>query len=610
MPSELDTLLDPVAYLGTSNRRRWIGKSIGVGGFDTFLPAAPSKVQCPLEDNFGRFVMAADVRLDGREDLMHALAYPYERRPTATDEDLLLAAYLRWGTDCCLHLLGDFCFLVVDRRSNTIYGASDATGARRLFLAELASGSCVIASEEGCLVALPELSSHWCEVAVAFWMMASPHRELSLFERIRVVACGQYFSKTAKAVHFGRWWSPTALRPIRYRSLDEYAEHYRELLTYAVADRLGRNNEPVLCELSGGLDSSTVTATAVALGAAKSRRVAALSYLYPDYPGCDESRAITEIRDQLALASWHGEDGARFQTLSPWDGYRPRPESPGTFLLMAQEHAIEHAIKLGCSVLLTGLGGDEHTAGNPGFAVLARLAERDMSVFLELLEISRRRGVSLAGLLKNRVLKPALKTFLPGRLTRRVECQRMVTGNLPPWLMRDKGLVRRIAEQCVSDACIGELDPYPRSMLLRLRHNSTWVGLDAYRSSGRARGVKVQAPLFDLRITNFMLASPAHLWCRDGYNKHLVRQAFRGKLPQSVLWLRDKVYYHQAADHRWALHGSALVREFDRIRTNGESSRQLAKMLPRADENLETGNRFSIIYAACLARWLNSRSLG
>ena len=59
-----------------------------------------------------------------------------------------------------------------------------------------------------------------------------------------------------------RYWEPSQ-DVIRYRSDNEYAEHYLELLEKSVRDRLRSVGSPV-SQMSGGLDSTAVVALAAA----------------------------------------------------------------------------------------------------------------------------------------------------------------------------------------------------------------------------------------------------------------------------------------------------------------------------------------------------------
>jgi asparagine synthetase B (glutamine-hydrolysing) len=424
-----------------------------------------------------------------------------------------------------------------------------------------------------------------------------------LFERIGVVAGGQEFRSKEGSMVVRQWWHAEPTRAIRYRRLNEYADHYRSLLQLAVSDRMPEGS--VLCELSGGLDSSSVTAAAVEAAAAGTTQVAALSILYPGYGGCDESAAISATRACLGLSNWHGVVDQPSHG-SPWLNLTPRPESPYTFKIRLQEEAVALAVRLGCRVILTGFGGDEHTRGNPGFAATARLARGDFGIVRELQEVSRRSGISLGALARDRLARPAARRLLPQRLVREIEVHRVIRAYLPPWLYRNQPLLEQIREQYRRDSYLAGQDPYTRSIILKFRRSTTWAALDAYRWSARTHGIDVRAPFFDLRITRFLLSTPPDLWYRDDCGKYLVRQAFRGRLPESVLAL-EKIFYSEVAQSRWTLHRGALLAEIESARTRAVPGSQLDALLPQAGDNLDSVNRFSVLYAASLARWSNSR---
>lgn len=599
---EVSRLLDPVRSVALCVRCVWVEDNFGVGLLH-YSPGAPADPESyPHQALGGRLVLAADVRLDARQALMAELAFPASERNPASDEDLVLAAYLRWGRDCPRHLLGDFAFVIYDRQTFELFGAADALGSRRLFFGELETGGIVIASEEACLIAAPGLAENWSEVALACWIMGKPLRQLSLFERIGVVAGGQEFLSKAGSTVVREWWPAEATRDIRYRRLDEYAEHYRSLLQLAVSDRMPTG--AVLCELSGGLDSSTVTAAAVQAAAGRSQ-VAALSHLYPGYVADDERAAIDATRAFLGLSDWHGVIDPP-SLGQPWLDFAPRRESPCTFKSRLRDEAVALAVKLGCTVILNGFGGDEHTQGNPGFAATARVAHGDPGIIADWQNTSRRTGMSLGTLAWERLAKPAARRLLPQGLVREIEVRRVIRACLPPWLWRNRELLAQIFERYRSDTYLAGQDPYARSIILMFRRSSNLVALDAYRWSGRPYGVDVRTPFFDLRITDFVLGTPPDLWYRDGYSKYLVRKAFRGQLPESVL-ARGKALYSGLGQSRWETHHRAFLAEIESARARADTGSALARLLPATRNDLESVDQYNVIYTASLARWSNSR---
>lgn len=599
--AEIAQLLAPAAPLDHGGQTLWLDSNLGIGRLHSTPSATAGQASHPCRTPDGRLILAADVRLDARGDLMSALGIPAQGREDISDEALVLASYVRWGKDCARHLYGDFAFVIYDRHTGELFGAADALAVRRLFYAELERGVIAVASEEACLIGTPRLAERWSEVAVACWMAHAPHRQLSLFERIGVVAGGQVLMSTPGSTEVRQWWRVAPAADIRYRRMDDYAEHYRSLLQVAVSDRLPQG--PVLCELSGGLDSSTVTALATA--AAGPERVSALSHLYVGWGRCDESEIISATRTRLGLHNWRGV--IRTPALrSPWDEAAPRDASPYLFWVSDQEQTIGEAVARGCATILCGLGGDEHTQGHRGFSVAARLARGDFESVRELFAAGRRRGKpALAYALKH--LRGAIaRRWLPARVISDIDARRLVHRSGVPWLLRSRDRLEQIVDQHRRDAVLAGPDPYHRHILLMLRCGSGLALLDAHRWGARERGVDVLAPLYDLRLTNFVLATPPDLWDRNGRGKFLVRRALRGYLPEQVLDA-DKVICVEVAKQRWAAYREAMLAEIQLARSQADRDQQLSGLLPDPETDLRNSDGFTLFYTASLARWSNNR---
>ncbi|MDH3716372.1 MAG: asparagine synthetase B, partial [Gammaproteobacteria bacterium] len=85
----------------------------------------------PLIWGDDQIVVAADVRLDNRDELMRRLREELTTRQP-TDAELVLAAYRKWHHQCVAHLLGDFAFAVWDAQARQLFLARDSLGARGL----------------------------------------------------------------------------------------------------------------------------------------------------------------------------------------------------------------------------------------------------------------------------------------------------------------------------------------------------------------------------------------------------------------------------------------------------------------------------------------------
>ena len=154
---------------------------------------------------------------------------------------------------------------------------------------------------------------------------------------------------------------------IRYRRGTEYVEHFTDLLTRAVADRLRSRSAGVL--MSGGLDSTTIAATAKRCLAADPRPFDLRAYTTVCVRLVTDPSAATRSLTADALAiPIHYRVVDDYQMFERWDKIelrRPKPEADP--LLAVHVDQLSDAAANG-RVLLTGHGAD------PALRVPARYA--------------------------------------------------------------------------------------------------------------------------------------------------------------------------------------------------------------------------------------------
>ena len=545
--SSLCDLVQPVAYASQQSPCCWVSGDFGVGALliPRKLPTGPERQ--PVLAGGGRFVVTADARLDDRVTLAKELGIGRTGLAELSDTDLLARAFDRWGEGTCPHLLGDFAFLVYDRQERKVFAATDAVGVRRLFYARLHDGSHVFASEEACLLALPELRCTWDLTCVALWVSSVMPRERSLFRDITVVSCGKQLALADDRAHCRRWWSPAAAADRGHRRLDlaGAAEQYRDLVCTAVGGRTGTDADRIVVELSGGMDSSTIAAGATHYRHQGGPEPIAGSFLYPGYPTVDEGVWIRASRKQLGIRGEEFDGGDILGRDYPVR-FAPRPEAPYALDSPLHETIINQATRLGAPIILTGYGGDELTTGDPRSALVARLRRGDITVATEAVRHARAKGRSVTATLWRRVCRPLAYAVLRSVLG--TAALRLLPGS------RGAGLVvpmDQIDPAAVARRLVTALD-YPgtsmhqESVLRLMRFTTGLLALDAYRLNAYRSGIEVCAPFFDLRLLDFALSTPVDLWYRSGTHKWLPRQAMSQWLPGTVCWRPQKTLFDEA----------------------------------------------------------------
>ncbi len=202
---------------------------------------------------------------------------------TTSDTEVLLFAYLEWGTDFVRHLDGMFAFALWDARSQRLLLARDRAGKKPLHFALETEGGrpreesdslpegavrrLAFASEVKALVAHGGLALQTDRVAMVRYLAAEaiPGKRCAYAE-VRKLPPAHLAIVDASGFRVERFWElpyPETRRwPLGADELDARAAELRVLLEGAVTRRLVAD-VPVGVFLSGGIDSSSITAFAV-----------------------------------------------------------------------------------------------------------------------------------------------------------------------------------------------------------------------------------------------------------------------------------------------------------------------------------------------------------
>ncbi len=217
--------------------------------------------QQPMRDPLSGVVVVFNGEIFNHVELRADLLAGYAFR-TRSDTEVVLAAFLRWGSACVEHFNGQFAFAVWDPRTRELTLARDPMGICPLFVARDAHGGLAFASEGKALIAGGfvdgTLDEDGVVQALTLWAPLAPRSALRGVEAL--------WPGSVVRVRDGRCTMTTTFEPLpvvrdERRSRASWAEELLATLDDAVALRL-RADVPVAAYLSGGLDSSLVCALA------------------------------------------------------------------------------------------------------------------------------------------------------------------------------------------------------------------------------------------------------------------------------------------------------------------------------------------------------------
>lgn len=542
----LEAMLDAIAHRGPDARAAWTDGPVGLGygKFATTPEAAEESMPQPSGE--GTHVVAADARLDNRDDLIDRL--DVEAFDVVTAPDLLLAAYRRWGRECPRHLVGAFAFAIWDEEAGHLFCARDHVGIRPLYY-HLGAERFLVGSEPAALFAAGGVPRTVDERYLAD-RLAGRHTDLhaTVHEAVKRLEPGCTLTADADAVTTRRYWSLDPDRELSFPSRTEGVAAFRERFAEAVRCRL-RAPDPVGSMLSGGLDSSSVACTArVTLERADRPALHTYTVDFDELEAADEREHVDAVLETGAFEACR-LDG---EALDPLADLEARLERAGGFFDPYLQHLTYHlygAAAEDCRVLLDGYDGD--TVVSHGIGRLAELlgAGRLGGLRRELDALADDRGEQWT-LLRDHGLGP----WVPPALRERYRARKHGGGPVEranPTIDADFAARTELAERLAPAAP-------PRSA--RERHHRLLTDgklthvLELADHVSAAAGIEVRYPFLDRRLMEFCLALPAEYKLHEGWNRWVLRTAMAAVLPATVRWRDDKADLHPYLIHALSDH--------------------------------------------------------
>jgi asparagine synthase (glutamine-hydrolysing) len=279
-----------------------------------------------------------------------------------SDTETLLQGYARWGHEVLQHLKGMFAFAIYDAAREELFLARDRLGIKPLYHATDANGFRA-GSEVRLLVAAGPTEITGEAISGYLQWGACPERNL-LYSNLHVLPAGH--AMTIARQGETRTWRYWPSRKAFASSTDNVPRHIRDLIDQAVDEHL-LSDVPVASFLSGGIDSSIVTAVA-AQKLEKKLQTFSVGF---DLAEFDETAIAQEIAERYRTdhhrIQLSEEEVIHSVTEAVEKLDLPSVDAINTYIVSRAVAA--HGVK----VALSGLGGDELFGGYPSFRDVPRL---------------------------------------------------------------------------------------------------------------------------------------------------------------------------------------------------------------------------------------------
>ncbi|MBN2117200.1 MAG: hypothetical protein JW730_11545 [Anaerolineales bacterium] len=516
-PGVLERVAPRLAHRGPDGYDEYRAGQIAMAHWHFWTTPEEVDERQPLQLAGMPFRLVFDGRLDNRSELLSRLHIDPAQGISISDAALVLHAFGCWGELCFEHFIGEFALVIFDEQSNRLICARDALGDRTLFYASRGP-RLIIASEPWAVAGADGSEPQINDRAVAhYFALKATEDGQTLFTGVYELLPAHVMVVDSSGEHKRRYWRPDPSKKVRYKTKEEYGEHFRSLLEESVRCRL-RARTPVGVLMSGGLDSTSVACLAARMIAAEP--LTTISYVFDELAECDERVYINAVRDQYGLRSIQipCDDAWPYKDWQAWPHNPNYPE--GNPYRPLKERAYDRAHTEGLRVLLTGGFGDHlYSGADDWLADLIserKLREAVREAAIHLRYAGLRYTIEQGSL--QRIARRFLNTIPGGRSLHR----------------------RQIASAWLTPAAAGCLSMGIAGVDAAFESRANLIGVLAARGSSgeiyhsNRHTLELRHPYRDRRLVEYALGLPAYLLYYRGLYKRVLRVSMRDILPESI----------------------------------------------------------------------------
>ena len=431
-----------------------------------------------------------------------------------SDTEVVLHAYAQFGEECLSRFNGIFAFGIWEENRKRLFLARDRIGVKPLFYMRHAGGL-LFASEMKTILAYPTVQARLDEQGAAQLILLGPGRlpGSGVFRDMAEIEPGCCAFYEDGRLNGKRYWKLTDGE--HRESFGETLEHVRFLVTDAIRRQMV-SDEPVGTFLSGGLDSSIITAICALEEAKQGRTLKTFSVDYRNNERFFQSNKFQPSADSAYIEIMRKAFGTEqhLTVLTPEDLCQALEDAtiardlPGMadvdFSLLAFCGRIREHTK----VALSGECADEIFGGYPWY----RDPEVRSRTGFPWAQNTAQRASVLLGWDRNRSEEFVMDAY-------RQTCREsdILPGNSP--------LETRMKEM--------------------VNLNFRWFMqtlLDRKDRMSMYHGLEVRVPFCDWRIAEYLYRVPWAFKEYRGKEKGLLRAAMEGLLPEEILWRKKSPY--------------------------------------------------------------------
>jgi len=485
----------------------------------------------PLQ--YEQYWITADARIDNRDEIIQLLKEFIQISTESPDSSLILFLYIKFGKGCLDYLIGDFAFAIWDKSRNELFCARDQIGIKPFFY-YTKDKVFAFASEVKGILAVESIDKSLNKdfILRIIGESASPPTA-TFYENIQILLPAHYLVISPESVKIHKYWSLKIPPLLKLNSPGEYIEAFREQLDIAVNCRL-RTVFPISAELSGGLDSSGITALAARLIHDKSRLYTFSNVMPTDKNGFkeydDEEIYIDEVirfcKIQNPVKVSHSGWKSIFE---PHELELFVNNGVGSYSAFWQEPIRRIMEEKGIRVTLSGFGGDEVITNKGDYYYYDFLYESEFAAFVK--ASFKKDNYTLP-------LKMLLRYFTPDGILQKLNRDQRGKFIRNSYLL-DEDFEKKLISEDHQPSKVSNRR-YKEFLATKFLVYNTFQRFQSESSFSIMHKLEPRYPFADIRLLSFFLSIPTALLGDQKMNRYMYRRSMEGILPEQVRLRNDK----------------------------------------------------------------------
>jgi asparagine synthase (glutamine-hydrolysing) len=559
---DLKKMTGLLAHRGPDSEGFYSDHNIGLGHRRLCILDLSENANQPMVSHNGRYVMVFNGEVYNYREIANELKLHFTSNEkimfrSSSDSEIVLEAFSYYGVSFLEKLNGMFAIAIYDKVEKELYLFRDRIGIKPLYYYK-DEKNLAFASELKSIISLPGISKDLSKLAIREYLhlgyIPAPY---SIYKYIKKLEPGSYIKYSDKGFEIKKFWDlKSKLTKHTYKDKDQVLVRLSDLLISSVQYQL-KSDVPIGVFLSGGIDSSLVTANAVELSSVKVNTFSI---------GFEENK-INESEYARSIAKFLGTNHFEFivsfkDAINLIDRMFEAYDEPFSDSSAIPTMLVSKLAKESVTVTLTGEGGDELFFGYGFYTWADRLKNPFLRIF-------RKQIAAVLSRMSNRYKRAAwLFDYENDQLFQShvfsQEQYLFSESELEKHLTPDYNLPSVLSWPDEFNI-VGDLSSSDPKRILNVMESQALFDLSYYLPddlltkvdrASMQYGVESRVPYLDHRVVEFALNLSPELKHRQGITKYILKEILYKHIPQKYFarpkqgfaiplnhWLRHELRY-------------------------------------------------------------------